>query len=170
MVQKVFGRNTIFFSLKKLKIYENVSQKSLWQSFENEKSETAIFFVFPCSSQWCTPFFLSTHFSPRKSQNKIACFDFFEKSWKKAILFRNFLHEKCIDRKKSTPRQRAWKNQEDGHLRFLIFETLSHRFLQNIFRNFHFLKKKTTNSLLLTQISSNHFLSENRPTLNLTFN
>ena len=58
-----------------------------------------ILFVFPCSSSWCTLFFLSMHFSWRKSRNKIACFDFFEKKPKKAILFWNFLHEKFIDRK-----------------------------------------------------------------------
>ena len=68
---------------KKTKIYENVSQKTLWQSFENEKSETAIFFLFPRWSSWCTPFFLWMHFSPRKSRNKIACFHFFEKSRKR---------------------------------------------------------------------------------------
>ena len=75
-------KNTIlafFIFFKKTKFSENVSQKSLWQSFENEKSGTAILFVFPRWSSWCTPFFLSTHFSLRKSRNKIAFFAFFEK-------------------------------------------------------------------------------------------
>ena len=62
---------------KKTKIYENVSQKSLWKSFENEKSETAIFFIFPRWSSCYTPFFQSTHFLRRKLQNKIACFNYF---------------------------------------------------------------------------------------------
>ena len=44
----------------------------------------AIFFVFPRCSSWYTLFFLSTYFSLRKSRNKIACFDFLEKSRKKA--------------------------------------------------------------------------------------
>ena len=57
-----------------------------------------ILFVFPCSSSWCT-FFLSMHFSWRKFQNKISFFWLFSKKSKQAILFRNFLHEKCIDRK-----------------------------------------------------------------------
>ena len=39
----------------------------------------------------------------------------FWKKPKKPILFCNFLHEKCFDRKKqSTPRQRARKYEEDG--------------------------------------------------------
>ena len=65
----------IFYFFKNLKNLENVLQKSLWQSFENEKLEMAILFFFPCSLSWCTLFFLLIHFSWRKSQNKIACFD-----------------------------------------------------------------------------------------------
>ena len=64
-----------------------------------EKMNTAICFVLPCSSLWYTLFFLSMLFSWRKLQNKIACFDFFEKGQK-------------------TPRRRAWKNEEDGSLHF----------------------------------------------------
>ena len=45
-------------------------------------------------------------------------------------------------KKQSTPRRRARKNEQDGHLQFLIFETLSQRFLQNIFRNFQFFQRK----------------------------
>ena len=75
-------------------------------------------------------------------------------------------------KKQSTPGRRAQKIKEYGSLRLLIFKTLSLRFLQKNFRHFQFFEKikKTTNSLFLTQISSNHFLSENRPILNLTFN
>ena len=77
-------KSPILSFFKKTKIYENVLQKSLWQSFENKKSEMAILFVFPRCSSWYTPFFRSTHFSWRKLRNKIACFGFFEKSRKKA--------------------------------------------------------------------------------------
>ena len=73
-------KSPVLSFFKKTKIYENVSQKSLWQSFENKKSEMAIFFVFPRCSSWYTPFFRSTHFSWRKSQNKIAYFEFFQKN------------------------------------------------------------------------------------------
>ena len=75
--KKFLEKTQIFVFFKKLKIFENVSQKSLWQSFENEKSETAIFFLFPRSSPWCTSFFRSTHFSWRKLRNKIAFFRLF---------------------------------------------------------------------------------------------
>ena len=77
-------KSPVLSFFKKTKIYENVLQKSLWQSFENKKSEMAIFFVFARCSTWYTPFFWSTHFSWRKSRNKIASFGFFEKSRKKA--------------------------------------------------------------------------------------
>ena len=82
---EIFAILEFFNFFKKVKISENVSQKSLWQNFENEKSETAIFFIFPRCSSWCTPFFRSTHFSPRKTQNKMVCFEFFQKNenlWK----------------------------------------------------------------------------------------
>ena len=86
-----------FGYFKKLKIYEHVLQNSLWQSFKTEKSETAIFFFFPRSLLWCTPFFLSMHFSPRKSRNKIACFDIFEKTRKfmKSLLLFLFFGTPC---------------------------------------------------------------------------
>ena len=44
-------------------------------------------------------------------------------------------------KKRSTPRRSARKNEENSHLRFFIFETLSQRFLQNIFRDFQFFEK-----------------------------
>ena len=44
-------------------------------------------------------------------------------------------------KKRSSPRRTARKNEEDSSLRFFIFEILSQRFLQNIFRDFHFLEK-----------------------------
>ena len=56
-----------------------------------------ILFVFPCSSSWCTLFFWSTHFSRGKLQNKIACFDFFEKNQK-------LMKSKCNFRFFWTPR------------------------------------------------------------------
>ena len=42
----------------------------------------------------------------------------------------------CRPKKWSTPWRRAQKNEEDITLRFSILETLSERFLQNIFRDF----------------------------------
>merc|ERR1712002_371468 len=91
-------------------------------------------------------------------------FRFFSKKSKQAILFHDFLHEKCVNRKNGVHHdEQHGKKQENSHLSFFILETLSQRFLQNIFRHFQFFEKiKMTNSLLLTQISSNHFLSENR--------
>ena len=75
---------------KKLKIYENVLQKSQWQSYENKKSEMTIFFLFPRWSSWYTPFFRWTHFSPRKTQNKMVCFEFFQKSQNRRFCFMIF--------------------------------------------------------------------------------
>ena len=43
--------------------------------------------------------FLSMLFSWRKLRNKYAFFQIFSKKPKKVILFYDFLHEKCIDRK-----------------------------------------------------------------------
>ena len=53
-----------------------------------------MFFVFPRRSSWCTSFFLSTHFSRRKSQNKMACFGFFSKKPKVSRKFRKNLCDK----------------------------------------------------------------------------
>ena len=47
----------------------------------------------------------------------------------------------CRPKKQSTPRRRARKNEEDSSLRFFIFETLSQRFLRNIFIDFRFFEK-----------------------------
>ena len=110
-----------------MKISENILQKSRWQSFKNEKSEMAILFVFPCSSSWCTLFFLLMHFSWRKSRNNIAFFQLFSKKLKQAILFRNFLHEKCIDRK-----NRVHHDEEHGKTKKMAisdfsFSKLCHR-------------------------------------------
>ena len=44
-------------------------------------------------------------------------------------------------KKRSIPRRSARKNEEDSSLRFFIFETLSQRFLQNIFIDFRFFEK-----------------------------
>ena len=57
----------------------------------------AIFFVFARCSSWYTPFFQSTHFSWRKSRNKIGYFDFFEKMQK-------LMKSKCNFRFFGTPR------------------------------------------------------------------
>merc|ERR1711872_962120 len=113
------------------------------------------------------------HFSWRKLRNKMAFFGFFSKMSKQAILFRDFLHEKYIDRK-----NKVHHNEEHGKMNKMYisnfqFLKLCHRdFCKTFSEIFNFLKKnrKRTNLLLLTQISSNHFLSENRPTLNFKFN
>ena len=47
----------------------------------------------------------------------------------------------CWSKKWSTPRWTARKKQENSHLSFFILETLSQRFLQNIFRHFQFFEK-----------------------------
>ena len=44
-------------------------------------------------------------------------------------------------KKRSTPRRRARKKEEDSSLRFFILETLSQRFLRNIFIDFQFFEK-----------------------------
>ena len=53
-----------------------------------KKTEVAIFLLFRCCSSWCTPFFRLTHFSWRKSWNKMACFEFFKKKLEKSEKYR----------------------------------------------------------------------------------
>ena len=64
-----------------LKISQHVSQKSLWWSFKNKKSEMYIFFVFPCLSSWdifvCNILLFLMENWPRKW----AIFEFFIISW-----------------------------------------------------------------------------------------
>ena len=90
-----------------------------WQGLNFFTLEMTILFVFPCSSSWCTLFFLSKHFSWRKSWNKIVCFDFFEKKPKKGDFVSQVSPWKMHwQKKQSTPRRRAWKNKEGGSLHF----------------------------------------------------
>ena len=57
-------------------------------------------------------------------------------------------------KKQSTPRRSARKNEENSHLRFFIFETLSQRFLRYIFRDFQQKKRRNRhNSLKLAPIN-----------------
>ena len=82
-----------FYFFKKLKILENVLQKSLQQSLENEKSEMAILFIFPCSSLWCTLFFCRSIFHGENRETKSAVltanssFYIFSKNWKFLKMF-----------------------------------------------------------------------------------
>ena len=123
----------------------------------------AILFVFPCSSSWCTLFFLSMHFSWRKLRNKIAFFRlFFKKKSKQVILFRDFLHEKCINRKNKVHHDDEHGKMKKMAVSDFLFSKLCHRnFCKTFSEISNFLKnKKNTNSVLLTQISSNHFSKE----------
>ena len=45
-------------------------------------------------------------------------------------------------KKRSIPRRSARKKEEDSSLRFFVFETLSQRFLRNIFIDFQFFEEK----------------------------
>ena len=68
-----------------------------------------------------------------------AFFCFFSKKSKQAILFLDFLREKCVDRKNGVHHgEESGKNEQDSSLRFFILETLSQRFLRNIFKDFQF--------------------------------
>ena len=64
--------------------------------------------------------------------------------------FTIFSMKNASTEKQSKPRGRAQKNEQDGHLQFLIFETLSQRFLQNIFRNFQFFEKIKNDEFAVT--------------------
>ena len=82
---------SIFFNNKEL-----CGEKSLWQSFENQKSESTVLLHFPLAFSWCTPFFLGILFSWWNLQNKMATFWLFGKNWKKPILNVKFLNQNCI--------------------------------------------------------------------------
>ena len=82
---------SIFFNNKEL-----CGEKSLWQSFENQKSESTVLLHFPLAFSWCTPFFLGILFSWWNLQNKMATFRLFGKNWKKTILNVKFLNQNCI--------------------------------------------------------------------------
>ena len=82
------------------------------------KMKTAIVFIFPCSSSWCTLFFSVDAF-------------FMEKIAKQNRLFSAFFQKS----------QNMSHGNGSSTFVFLIFETLSQRFLQNIFRNFQFFEK-----------------------------
>ena len=81
----------IFFNNK-----EHCGEKSLWQSFENQKSESTVLLHFPLAFSWCTPFFLGIVFSWWNLQNKMATFQLFRKNWKKPTLNVKFLNQNCI--------------------------------------------------------------------------
>ena len=82
---------SIFFNNKEL-----CGEKSLWQSFENQKSESTVLLHFPLAFSWCTPFFLGIVFSWWNLQNKMATFQLFRKNWKKPTLNVKFLNQNCI--------------------------------------------------------------------------
>ena len=75
---------------------ELCGEKSLWQSFKNQKSESTVLLDFPLAFSWCTPFFQGMLFSWWNLQNKMATFRLFGKNWKKPILNVNFLNQNCI--------------------------------------------------------------------------
>ena len=105
-----------------------------------------ILFVFPCSLLWCTLFFLSIHFSWRKSRNNIACFDFFEKSWKRQFCFTIFSMKNALTEKtkytttKSTEKRIKWPSLI-FHFRNFVTEIFAKHFQKfSIF--FHKIKKR----------------------------
>ena len=82
---------SVFSNIKEL-----CGEKSLWQSFENKKSESIVLLHFPLAFSWCTPFFLGIVFSWWNLQNKMATFQLFRKNWKKPTLNVKFLNQNCI--------------------------------------------------------------------------
>ena len=54
-------------------------------------------------------------------------------------------------KKRSTPRRSARKMQDNSSLRFFIFETLSQRFLRNIFIDFQFFEKIKNDEFAVTR-------------------
>ena len=82
---------SIFFNNKEL-----CGEKSLWQSFENQKSESTVLLHFPLAFSWCTPFFLGILFSWWNLQNKMATFRLFGKNWKKPNLNSKFRPLKIV--------------------------------------------------------------------------
>ena len=86
-VQKIMRIFTSFYSdysnflIKYGFLHNFVAKKSLWQSFKNEKSKTAIFFNFPCSFLCCTLFFSVYAFFMEKITKQNRLFWLF---WKKA--------------------------------------------------------------------------------------
>ena len=65
----------------------------------------------------------------------------FQKTWKVDILFYKFLHKKVSIKKWRTLWQSQRKILQNSHLRFLIFETLSQRFLTTKFSKTQTVKK-----------------------------
>ena len=116
-----------------------------WGSME--KNEDYHLLQFLCSLSWCT-FFLSMPFSWRKVRSKIIFFSFFKKSQNRRFCFAIFSMKNASTEKTEYTMTKNTEKRRRCSLRFLIFETLSQRFLQNIFRNFQFFEKiKKTRSL-----------------------
>ena len=94
-----------------------------------------------------------------------AFFCFFSKKSKHAILFRNFLCEKCVDQKNGVHHDEQHGKSKKIATSVFSFSKLCHRDFCKTFSDiFNFLKKiKMTNSLLLTQISSKHFCQKTDP-------
>ena len=60
-----------------LKISHYIWQKSLWWSFQNQKSEMYIFFIFPCRSSWDMSFLLHPTVYDGKMAEKVLNFHMF---------------------------------------------------------------------------------------------
>ena len=130
----IFSKNWKFLKMFCKNLCDKVSKmKNLrWPSFS----------FFLCSSSWCTLFFSVDAFFMEKfvKQNHLFCLFF--KKVKTGDFVSQFSRWKMRrPKKQSTPRRSARKNEENSSLRFFIFDTLSQRFLRNIFIDFQFFEK-----------------------------
>ena len=86
-------------------------------------------------------FFCRCVFHGENCETKLPFFGLFQKSQNRQFCFAIFSMKNKSTEKTEYTTMKSKEKKEDGHLRFFIFETLSQRFLQNIFRNFQFFEK-----------------------------
>ena len=112
-----------------------VQNDRLRQPLKMDVREKKVFFLFLTSVSPCTFPFFQVFFKKIKTGDFVSWFSPWKMCWSKGW---------------STPWWTAWKKQENSHLSFFILETLSQRFLQNIFRHFQFFEKIKNDEFAVT--------------------
>ena len=93
-------------------------------------------------------------FHPRFGPYFSPFFGFFQKSQNKRFCFAIFSVKNALTKKMEYTMTKSTEKQKNSSLRFFIFETLSQRFLQNIFRNFQFFEKIKNDKFAVTYSNS----------------
>ena len=126
----IFSKNCKFLKM----FCKNLCNKVL--KMKNLRWPSSLFFhPLHCGVLW---FFCPCIFPGENRETKSLVLTFLKKAEKGKFVSQFSPWKMHRQKKQSTPQRRTRKNEEDGSLRFFIFETLSQRFLQNIFRDFQF--------------------------------